>query len=223
MSQQITLHLSDNKTIILKLQEFDAEVDLDDLTKIHYENIYGDIVTTPTLLNKIAQLKAEIDNQYSEMKLNLEIYEANLRKMFKSNKVANGEKYNLSDIDEAVLVDPAFKDRKLGLIRKQKEVDSINSVYWAVKSKDEKLNNLKQNITPKEFETEIIEGTLNAIMIRKHNNVVGKVKEAKVEDVQEVQELLQIEEPKQIGESVQSNKDKIAKMREKLDKMKDKK
>jgi len=176
--QSIKIHLND-KTIILKLQEFDAEVDLDDLTKIHYENIYGEIVTVSTLLNKVGQLKAEVDNQYAEKKLDLDIYEANLRKTFKSTKIANGEKFNLQDIEDLVLTDVGFKNHKLALIRKQKEVDSIDSAYWAVKSKDNKLSNLKNNITPKEFESEIVEGVINTIMVRKQENVVGKVAQSK--------------------------------------------
>jgi hypothetical protein len=176
MQQIVTVHL-DKKTILLKFLEFDAEVDMDDLTKIHYDNIYGELVTISSLLNKVGQLKADITNRYAEEKIEFDVWEAGLRKLTKTNKISNGEKFNIQDIDDIVTCDPGYKVRKKNLVSIQKQVDSIDALYWAVKSKDDKLTNLRSSITPKDFETEVVEGVINAMMISKRDNVVGKVKE----------------------------------------------
>ena len=43
----------------------------------------------------------------------------------------------------------------------------IDSLYWAIQSKDKKLTNLVPKVTPKEFYDELIEGTVNSFIIKK--------------------------------------------------------
>ena len=58
------------------------------------------------------------------------------------------------------------------VIRLQKQRDIINSLYWAVKSKDDKLNRLTDKIRPEEFEKEIVESEINGIIIRIQNKAI---------------------------------------------------
>jgi hypothetical protein len=178
--QTITIHFED-KFINLKFTELDTDSDLDDLTKIHYENIIGEIVTISTILNKIGLMKAEVDNRFAESKLDFEIFKSNLRKMIRSRKIADGQKpgkdFSKDDVEDEIICDPVYKDRCLKLLRKEKDCNILNSIYWSVKSKDDKLNNLKNNLTPKEFEDNILEGTINQIMIKIHKKTLDKTKE----------------------------------------------
>ena len=65
-----------NKIITFFHQPFDAEVDMDQLTMIHYYNLVGEIITIPTLMNRVGVLKAEADNAVRETKLAHKILEA---------------------------------------------------------------------------------------------------------------------------------------------------
>lgn len=175
--ESIKMHYED-KIIILKYTNFDLDIDLDQITKIDYSNLYGEIVTVSALLNRIGILKAEVDNNYAREKIGMDIYEANLRKTIRSQYVANQKKITIQELDDEILTDVGWKNNKLKLSRLQKDCDMIASIYWSIKSKDDKLTklNLKANITPQEFENEIIEGTINTIMIKKVDKVLGKPK-----------------------------------------------
>lgn len=172
--ESVKIHLSD-KIIELRYTPFDSDVDVDLLTRIDYENITGEVVTVSSLLNRVGMLKAEIDNRFSEEKLALDIYEAGLRKMFRSNATADGKKITIQEVDDMILEDKGWQDRKRKLIRFQKDCSYIDSVYWSVKDKSNKIDAIKGNLTPKEFENEILEGVVNGIMIKKHKKIAKDV------------------------------------------------
>jgi len=56
---------------------------------------------------------------------------------------------------------------KKNVIKAQKDFSFIESLYWALSSKDKKLNNLIKEITPEEFEDRLIEGKVNGFIIKK--------------------------------------------------------
>lgn len=173
--ESIKVHFED-KIVVLKFTPFDTDVDLDDLTKIHYENIYGELVTVSGLMNRIGILKAQVDNDYERAKLEFNIFEANKRKYYRAQYIAQGKKIVIGEIEDEVMSDPAWKNESLKLSRLKKNTEIISSIYWSIKSKDEKLNNIKGNITPLEYENGIVEGVINTIMIKKYDKVLGKPK-----------------------------------------------
>ena len=171
MKEKLVIDFGNNKLVTLSFQQFDADVDLDNLTRIDYENIVAEIVTISALLNKIANLKAEVDNRFALEKFDLDIYEAGLKKMFRSKSTTDGKKIVQDEVDGLILMDEGFQNRKKKLIRYQKDCDYLNSAYWSIKDKSDKLNNIKNNLTPKEFTSEILEGTVNGIMIKLHKKM----------------------------------------------------
>ena len=52
------------------------------------------------------------------------------------------------------------------IICKTNIFDYINSIFWAVKDKSEKLNKLSLSIHPNDLPDSIIEGKVNDIMIK---------------------------------------------------------
>jgi hypothetical protein len=166
MQESIKVHL-DKNVIILKFQEFDGDISMDEITQINSSNLYGEMVTISSLLNRVGLLKAAIENNYAEKDLDFKIYESNSRKEIRSNLIANGEKYTEKSLEDDVITHPTFKDKKLKLYRLKRDVESITSLFWAVKDKAAKLDNLKGNLTPTDFENGILEGVVNTIMIKK--------------------------------------------------------
>ena len=55
---------------------FDIDIDMDELTTVHHWNLIAEILTLPTLLNKINQLKADAESALRRYKLDHDILEA---------------------------------------------------------------------------------------------------------------------------------------------------
>lgn len=159
-----------NKIIVLKYLDWDTDVDLDAVTKIDYSNLYGEIVTISALLNRIGILKADVDNAVDEMKLELSIFESQKRKKFIREALAIGNKKpSESSLEDEINTDIeviAMRKRLNELVRDARYVESV---YWAVQSKDKKLSVLMKGVTPEEFAENIVEGTINTFYIHKFN------------------------------------------------------
>jgi len=163
-----------DKIITLKQQEIDSDIDMDTITQIQYNNLYGEIVTVSALLNKIGILKADVDNQYEEYKLDCQIFESGERKKYISGKMVSGEKKPTEGQCEDYLnthQDVIAKRKRL--LTFKKGCDYINSIYWSVKSKDDKLSVLMKGVTPSEFSSNIVEGVVNGFFIKKFKNILG--------------------------------------------------
>lgn len=164
--EKITLNFND-KVIILSFKEFDTDINVDELTKIQYDNLYGEIITSSTLLNQVGLLRAEFESITKSEKVDLEIYEAQLRKMFRSQMTTEGKKLTQQELEDKVLLDEGWQNRKKKLIKVERDFEYIQSIYWAIQSKDKKLSILSKAVTPEEFQDGIIEGAVNGIMIKK--------------------------------------------------------
>ena len=169
------VHIGENDIVLISKDIID-ELDMDQITSIDHSNLYGEIVTCSVLLNKIGLLKAEVEAQYNYDKMNCEIYESKLRESLRRESILNGGKVQTSNgsikltessLDELILLDLDFQKKKRDAIESKKNLDMIDSLYWAIQSKDKKLTNLVPKVTPKEFYDELIEGTVNSFIIKK--------------------------------------------------------
>jgi len=168
MSKESTiLHLKD-KILTLKSEGFDSDIDVDQLTKIDYGNLYGEQVTSAVLLNKVGTLRAEAENIYEHKKIEFSIFEADLARMKRQNAKDNGYKLTEKNLEQEIILDPAWKIQKRNLVNAKRDLDFVESLYWSVQSKDRKLNSMMKGVTPEEFENEIVEGSINTVFIKKH-------------------------------------------------------
>lgn len=170
----VTISMGD-KIIRLHFKDFDADIDIDDLTMIHHENIIGEILTVSTLMNRVGLLKAEAANNVRESDLGVKIEYSRLSEHYrKTLKKVNGEKIKYATIDEvsdAVTLDPSYQNLMKRHFRIQKELDQLESLYWAIKSKDGKVDKLSERLKPEEFEKEIVEGVINTINVKAHKKL----------------------------------------------------
>jgi hypothetical protein len=160
------LHLGD-RPITLEFRSFEDEVDVDDLLKIHYDNIFSDAITIPALQNQIGLLRAEVEQNYNKTKFECEIYEAERRKEIRSEYSKNELKLTEKQLDEEIILDKPFQIKKKSVFNAKKNFDFVDSLFWACSSKSKKLDNLVKGVTPEELANEIIECTINNIIIRK--------------------------------------------------------
>ena len=172
--EKIAFKLDNDRTVVLILQAFD-EIDTDEITQIQYHNIVGELLTCSAVLNRLGNVVAVAEEALSDSKLDYEVYyaqkyEEHMKALTVQYTNSRGrevaEKPSSTEIEQAIKRSPEHKVKAKNIIRLQKQRDIINSLYWAVKSKDDKLNKLTDKIRPEEFSREIIEGEINGILIK---------------------------------------------------------
>jgi hypothetical protein len=166
--------------ITLYHDNMDSSINVDDLTKIDVGNIYGDAVTISAAVNRIGLIKAEVEALVGETKLEYKIYEgqfkAKLRKQAANNagfytiRIGNDDvkiKATEKALETCFETDEKWIELKKAFITAEKNFNSLSSLYWACQDKSRKLNTLVNGVTPSEFVSEMIEGKINGILIKK--------------------------------------------------------
>lgn len=166
--ERVVIELKSRMAVLI-LQPFDGDIDTESILKIDYSNILGEILTFPVVFNRIANMKAEMANILAHGKLDFEIFEANLykdKRVVLEAKSSSSRGPSIKDVDTEVITDPRYKIKKGAFIDLQKNFDYLESLYWSAQSKDTKLRTLSERIKPEDFEKDILEGSINGVMIK---------------------------------------------------------
>lgn len=161
-------------TYKLIFDNFDEDVDIDSLLKIDYSNLIGELVTFPVILNRFGILLAEAESQVAETKLNMDVYEAKTKEKLRVELAEqnNGKAPTVEALNNAVVSNKAYQAMKRKYIEVVKTRDYINSIFWAVKDKSEKLNKLSLSIQPGDLSDSVIEGRVNNVLVKKTKKVI---------------------------------------------------
>jgi len=169
MQETIKITVGD-KIISLKVEGFDTDVEVDDLLRIDYSNIMGEILTFPVLLNRIGLLKADQEEVAAKAKLEVDILGARLSEQYrkKLTRIENEKMKSptVAEVENAVLLDEGFQLKKKSLFRKQRDLQYIDSLYWSAKSKDDKLNKMGGSLKPEDHTNMLLEGSINGVLIK---------------------------------------------------------
>ena len=176
------VELGSERMVSLSITPFDTDVDMDDITRIHYDNIVGEILTTSVLLNRVGVLLAEMEEIVARTKLDFDLFYAResetQRRILTSTDyteqqtVKKVNKPTVSEVESAIILSPNYAVKKRHLFKVQKERDYINSLYWAVKDKSDKIQKMTEKLKPEDFEHEILEGTINGVLVKLHNKTI---------------------------------------------------
>lgn len=165
-----------DKTIVLHSPDTDEDIELDEVTTINYSNLYGEAVTISALLNKVGMWKAEYERKAKEAKLYCDVFVSQLKKKYRKEALRNhgqvsvdSEAVKLTEkgLDEIILLNEEYQRAVLDQIELESKRDKLDSLFWAIRSKDQKLNNLLPKVVPKEFFQELVEGKINSFIIYK--------------------------------------------------------
>lgn len=161
-------------TYKLIFDNFDEDVDIDSLLKIDYSNLIRELVTFPVILNRFGILLAEAESQVAETKLNMDVYEAKTKERLRIELAEqnNGKAPTVEALNNAVVSNKAYQAMKRKYIEVVKTRDYINSIFWAVKDKSEKLNKLSLSIQPGDLSDSVIEGRVNNVLVKKTKKVI---------------------------------------------------
>lgn len=162
------LNIGDS-TYILKFDEFDEDVEIDNLLKIDYSNLLGEMISFPTVVAKFGNMLAEAESQVSERKLDLDVLEAKLKEKYRIElSEANGGKQPTVDqLNMAIIGNKVYIAKKKAMITAQKTRDYMFTTYLAAKDKSEKINKVFTSATPTDIPDSVIEGRMNSTMIKK--------------------------------------------------------
>lgn len=168
------------KKIVLETQDFTDDIDVDDLLTIHYENIPGEVVTIPVLLNRIGLLKAEAEGIAKKAKVAVKIHESGFKKKLRHEASVNGNYFKVSgeriklsekSLEEAVNLDQEFQDKTNEQIDAETNHEFVSVLYWSLSEKSKKLDNMIKGTTPEEFMQDIVDGVINGMQISKTEGV----------------------------------------------------
>lgn len=158
------------KTYVLVIKDFGkSDIPVEDLLQIDYANILGDIITFPVIFNRIANIKAEIDNFLRESEFDMKAFEAQLYEEHKKKLGADG-KVTENAVDMAIKRDPKYKTKHFELLAVKKQADILDGLYWAAKSKTKMLEAVSMKIKPEEFEKDILVDQINSVQVIAHKN-----------------------------------------------------
>jgi hypothetical protein len=156
-----------NKVYTLRISDFEGQdVDVEECLKIDLNAIIAEMVTFPVFFNRIARLKADVDEYLRQVTFDTKVFEAEAYEDHRKFLLKDGGKATETAIDMAIKRDVRYKAKVTFLYKVQKQADILDGLYWAAKSKDTKLNSISAKIKPEEFEKEILEGALNGVLIK---------------------------------------------------------
>ena len=169
------INISGQKVVFKNLWD-ENELNIDEITCIQYHNLYGEAVTISAILNKVGVWKAECEKMYEETKLNHDILDSKIRREIREKAANNGGRFanrggetKLTEkyLDELVVIDKDWIESKKRVIEVKSVYEKISAVFWAVNSKDKKLNNLVKSVDEVELLNSLVEGKVNGILISK--------------------------------------------------------
>jgi len=164
--ESVTIH-TEKHILKINYANWDSDISIDDLCRIQYDNIFGEMVTAPALLNKVGLLRADVEAEVKIERLDLKMYEAERYSFHSKQLVGQGQKNTGTAVSALVDEDPSVLAKRKKLIQKEKEFSYVEAMYWAVRDKCEKLNHILKPVTPEEFADQIIEGTINTLVIKR--------------------------------------------------------
>ena len=99
----------------------DSEVDIDELLKIDYSNLIGEIVTFPVIVNRFGLLLAECESKLSEAKLNLDVLEAKIKERLRKELMDDkGKSPTIDTLNNAMVQENSYQVMKKRVIEVQK-------------------------------------------------------------------------------------------------------
>ena len=158
------------ETYIIEFNEFTENIELDDLLRIDYSNILGEMVTFPIVVAKLGMMLADAEGKVNEKKLNLDIQEAKLKEEYRLKLTGQngGKNPTIDALNSAVLTDKRYCLYNQNLIESKKIRDYMLTLYLSAKDKSEKINKIFYQSHPTDIPDGVIEGRINGAIVKKY-------------------------------------------------------
>ena len=158
---------------VFKFNQFDEDVNLDKILQINPHRIPAEIITFPSILNRLGILLAEATNAVKEQELNLEVKTAQTKERLRIDllKEKKENKYTNDDVNYFMRTrldsDAKLRVAKAKLLKAEKNKEILNSIYWAAKDKSDKLSSVFEKVKSDEVMLDRLTGEFNGVKIIK--------------------------------------------------------
>lgn len=178
---RIPIKISEGKELFIKCNVFDEgnDIDVDKILKIDFFNLISEIVTFPSILNKLGILLGQVENSLREAEIDYKIWKAKEQERIRNRwdndvnkKVVRGYKYTKDEVYDNLCTSPVYKAKKNRLSRLQKEKDYVSSIYWSAKAKSDQLSKL--SLTLGEIDSSDLPKEFNGVRIKVDRPLIGK-------------------------------------------------
>lgn len=159
---KITWDLDDGRVVELTYT-LSTDFNVNEVVRIDINNLLGEYLTAPVLFNTIANLRTLAMEAVGKKSLQLKIVK---REVFLDILRSVKPKPSNPVIDAMVEANDLFIESTIELIQAEKNSSMMDNLYWAMKEKCKKLDNLYHKITPEEFNKEIMESQVNNVMVK---------------------------------------------------------
>jgi hypothetical protein len=153
--------------IKLSFEKISDEVDINSLMKLDLNNLIGEIITAPVITNKWGNILAQTQKEFSKKKLDFEIWCAKTKSEIRDSSTAV-KKMTIDEVETSLLLNDEYLKKKTQLIEAESAVDIVNSIFWSLKDKSNKLDKLSLTITKDDIhnmKTSVVNGV--KIVIKK--------------------------------------------------------
>ena len=161
-----------NKMVVLKVQPFDTDIDVDGMLKIDYHNVIGEILTFTVLFNRIGNLRAEQENIVSVSAMDMKVFEAQMLKEKRIELLKTEAKATEAIVDAAIKTDARYRIKYTAHYEKVKNYGYIDSLYWAAKEKAALLKVISGYLRPEEFSGELLTDTVNGVLVKASKKLI---------------------------------------------------
>ena len=168
------IHL-DKKIAQIIPTAWDYSFNPDNIFEINPFNIVGELITIPVLVSRLGILVAEMASFVKKERARLKFKEAEIAKLYRNKESGEGRKKpTVNEMDEHLTLDPVLNNLRLKLIRHEEELQKLEVFHEASQKKSFNIGILGRGLVPKEFEKELVEETINGVMIRMRDKQYSK-------------------------------------------------
>jgi hypothetical protein len=130
--------------VLIVFKDFDSDIEVSQITEIHYQNLRGEEAETSRILNGLIEIKAEAEDEYERAKIETKRVEALVKRDLRIESVKNGGflkvrtvkiKATEDAIKESCRLDKRFRDAINAEFKAKKDLDIVLPLYWKVKAK----------------------------------------------------------------------------------------
>lgn len=168
--EKISWDLDDGRVVQISYT-LSTDFDIDEIIKIDVNNLMGEYLTAPVLFNTLANLRTMTMERVGQKSLQLKLAR---RQAFLDIINSSSKKPANATIDAMVESSDIFIEASTELIEAEKNNSMMDNLYWAMKEKCQKLDNLFHKINPEEFSKDIMEGQVNNILIKIKKSLINK-------------------------------------------------
>lgn len=143
--------ISEELSVVLKTQFFEDDIDMDRITRVDVMNIHAEVVTMPVILNKAGILLADVTEKFNLAKLDVDITESQLKEKYYNDAATSGDRLSEDKCNVKVRNNVNWKVKKKQFISRQKDMEYVNSLYWALKTKNDKVDLLARSINTEDI------------------------------------------------------------------------